>query len=295
MFEDVHTYFYENVLTSFRDYEDRMSISKTGLSIDLRKALVAATSLFHFREHLSEEHKKSRSEFAKICSDYDLLGDIVNSAKHKKLTRDWKYLNSSDSVNELVILTKFNDEQGEYYFSEKIILVKIIDGSERDLFDVLTNVLNMWYEYLFSINILPTLYHKNVIKPVFPLQRDECADKGIDIEAMQGVRFHHTVRLHEYNYETNDINIITPSMGSLKMEIFKPNFEATLLLTHRETKKEISVPIKLTEPDMFNLNKLKNDYDIKRYLIELATKQRILKMNTNLDEYVNETKLDKII
>jgi hypothetical protein len=143
LFDNVHAYFYENVLACYNEYEDRRSESKTGLSIDLRKAIVAATALFHFREHLPKQYKKSREEFAKSCLDYDLLGDICNASKHNSLTKHWKYLNSSESIKEIIELTKFNDSLGDYFFQEKIICIKLIDNSERDLFDILTKVLNM--------------------------------------------------------------------------------------------------------------------------------------------------------
>jgi hypothetical protein len=125
------------------------------------------------------------------------------------------------------------------------------------------------------------------------LSRGECYDRGFDIEVMQGVRFHHTVRLKEYNYKTQKVELITPTQGIFEMTISKPNYLATLKLTHKQTKKEIVVPIKLTETDMFNLDKLKNDFEIKKYLIELSRKQRILKIDKDFDVIVNETKIKK--
>jgi len=294
LFDDVHAYFYENVLTSYKDYEDRQSESKTGLSIDLRKAIVSATSLFHFREYLPAEHKKSREELSGLCSDYDLLGDIVNASKHKKLTRQWKYLNSSTFIKELKIITMFEDKEGKYSYSEKIISVKLIDGTERNLFNILTNVLNMWYEYLHQIGVLPKKYYKSLHKPSFPLSRAECSDNKLDIEIMQGVRFTQTVRLQKYNYATQEIEIITPSDAKLKMHIYKPNYEVELKLVHKKSKEEIIVPIKLTDKDMIEIDKLKSDQEIKIYLIELSRKQKIIKIDKDFDDIVNETELKKI-
>ena len=189
LFDEIHAYFIENVLSSYQDYKKRRFETKSGQSTDLRKALIASSFLYHFREHLPKQFIKSRKEFSVMCLDYDVLGDVVNVSKHNTLTQNWKYVNSVKNIFEIVVSTEFIDEKGKYFFHEKKILIKLIDDTERDINEILTNVLNMWYNYLYKVGILKKKYFEKFIKPEFPLSREKCGEGKLDLENIQGVRF----------------------------------------------------------------------------------------------------------
>ena len=87
MFDDLAAYYYDNVVTEFVDYRDASKDGVAGRSRDLRKALVAATALFHLREHLPTPRLPTRAEVEQACPEYALLGDVVNAAKHKEITQ----------------------------------------------------------------------------------------------------------------------------------------------------------------------------------------------------------------
>ena len=76
VFDDLRAYFYENVVATFNAYFEVKRNGLYGASRDLRAAIVAATALYHLREHIPTAHQESRAELAQICPDYDLLGDI---------------------------------------------------------------------------------------------------------------------------------------------------------------------------------------------------------------------------
>jgi len=292
MFDDIHAYFIENVRASYAEYKKRRNESKAGQNIDLRKSLAAANSLYHFREHLPNKYKKSRKELSQLCSDYDLLGDIVNASKHNILTKNWKFLNTAKNISEQIIMTRYQDSEGEYFNREKIICVKLIDGSERDLFDVLTNVLNMWYTYLFEIGILQNENKEVIIKPKQPIRRNEATGNKLDFEHLQGVRSIVVAKLQEYNYTTNRIENVNLDDGKVEMIIYKPKYEVELKLIHKETKKEIIIPINLTEDEMLQMDQLKNDSEIKVFLFNLTKKQGIIKSDSSFNE--KETEIVKI-
>jgi len=281
MFDDIQAYFIENVLASYSDFKRSRNELKAGQSLDLRKALVAANSLYHFREHLPIQYKKTRKELLSLCADYDLLGDIVNASKHNTLTNNWKYLNSADSIYEQIIITRYQDSEGEYFNISKIICVDLVDGKKRYIFDILTNVLNMWYKYLFEISILQKENQVVIDIHEQPISRNKATGNKLAFEAIQNVRFRQVVKLQEFNYTTNKIEDVKLDGSEIKMGIYKQNYEADLKLIHNETKKEIVIPIKLTEEDMFQINQLKNknENELQTFLFNLAEKQGSIKFD----------------
>ncbi len=86
MFDDVAALFHENVIVAYQEYIRARTSRVAGRSQDLRLALSAAAALYHFREHLPKNLRRSRVELEKACADYGLLGDIVNASKHGELT-----------------------------------------------------------------------------------------------------------------------------------------------------------------------------------------------------------------
>lgn len=66
-----------------------------------------------------------------ICPDYALLRDVVNASKHRHLTRGGEQIVSADSIRELLVVTTYQDEQGEYRNAAKSIEITLIDGTTR--------------------------------------------------------------------------------------------------------------------------------------------------------------------
>lgn len=194
MFDDLSAHFHENVWESYQNFAEAKKSIKAGKSRDLRLAINAATALYHLREHIPQHLRKSRAKLAKLCPDYDLLGDVVNAAKHSILTQGNPQIVSAEDIFEQVTSTLYKDEQGDYWHGEKSVFVKLKDGSVRDLYEVLTNVLNMWLKELQGLGVI------GYIKPI------EIKDEGIlprssesgaaplDLEIIQGVRFIHNMR-----------------------------------------------------------------------------------------------------
>jgi len=154
MFDDLAAFFYENVVAAFTDYSKIKRDDPCGRSKDLRAALTAATALYHLREHIPGQYRKSRSDVAKLCPDYDLLGDVVNAAKHDELTLGEPQINSAEDIYEATVVTRYQDQDGEYSDAQKMVMVKLKDGSERDLFEVLTNVMNFWGRELTRYGVI---------------------------------------------------------------------------------------------------------------------------------------------
>ncbi len=114
---------------------------------------VSRERFFEYIENISQEPNIDVSLLCGGCADFALLGDVVNAAKHKLLRKGKPQIASADSIRELVVNTQFQDEQGEYSVASKSIDMALKDGTSRELFDVLTNVVNMWIDFLQAAGI----------------------------------------------------------------------------------------------------------------------------------------------
>ncbi len=114
-----------------------------GAAGTLREAVVAATALFHLREHLPKSGALSRAEVEKQCADYALLGDVVNAAKHRSIAQTTPHgaplVNDATSSVERLLMIDYEDADGNYRCAQKAVVVTLADGTERNLLEVLTN------------------------------------------------------------------------------------------------------------------------------------------------------------
>ena len=144
MFHDLKAYFYYNVLSAYSELSKRKKSTKFGRSLDLRNALNLSTILFHLREHLNENLRNNTKYYINICPDYKIIGDVANASKHRRLTHGKPLLSNAENIYEQVLSTEYRDNQGAFTHIEKSVFIKLDNGVERDLFEIITNVLNMW-------------------------------------------------------------------------------------------------------------------------------------------------------
>ena len=273
MFDDVAGLFHENVMVACQDYISACTSRVAGRSKDLRLALTAAAALFHFREHLPKKVRRSRAELEKACGDYGLLGDIVNASKHGELTRGSPRIRNATDVQEMVVLTEYTDEQGTYCDSEKIISVKLTDGSVRELGEIITNVLNFWLNELHAMKVMSKPRAFVLPTKSKPVSRDQ--NVSPDLEMIQGVRFKQHWQLTRYNYETGAVEPIDLTGYQLKFRIYKPA-EVNLVLTHNETGKSITRTVLLNPDELDRFRQLRNDDERQNYLASLGQSRKAL-------------------
>lgn len=272
MFDDLAGYFHENVIATFKEYKDQRSLPSSGTNRDVRLAIAAATALYHFREHIPASHQKSRTEISRTCPDYNLLGDIVNAAKHRKITRGSPTIVSADEIYEEVVSTEYIDDKGPYRHVEKVVTVKFLDGSTRDLYDILVNVLNMWIDDLGIIGISPVPQHVPPVSLAIP-KRTEA--RRLDLVIQKGLRFHQNYRLQRYNYDTDRIEPIDLTGCDVKFKIYKPEYSIDLELKNDKTGERLTKTVKLTEKEALKLHQLETE-DEKHSFIEKLIKRKKL-------------------
>ena len=217
MFDDLAAYYYDNVVTEYVDYRDTSKDGVAGRSRDLRRALVAATALFHLREHLAAPGRPSRYDVEQACPDYGLLGDVVNAAKHTEITQKTPHgaplVNRAASLAERQVLIEYSDAAGPYRHVLKTVVVKLTDGSERNLLEVMTSVINHWEVRLHALGVLTSARSFAYEDPHRFRKRSECNGGRLDLDVVQGQRLFLSVQLLRFNPTTGKTEL-PPSLRS---------------------------------------------------------------------------------
>lgn len=201
--ETLLRYFQENVLRSYTDYKTASNKRSAGRSNDLYLAKKAAESLYHFREHFP--NKPGYNSIKNKCPDYQLVRDITNASKHKDFYKlkpgaDPPLIQDLNSIYECLISITYQDSEGEFRDSHKGVFVKLLDGTERDFFEVATNVVNMWCTELHSMGVLDKPRKLEFTRRKEPLTRNEC-NMSFNLNFERSAPAQLVVKMMKYNYE----------------------------------------------------------------------------------------------
>lgn len=280
MFDDFIAYYNENVVDSYVAYRELSKDGTAGRSRDLRQALVAATALFHVREHLPAPHSPSRADIESLCPDYALLGDLVNATKHAAITSATPHgaplVARASDLREHVTLIEYSDEAGSYSFAQKEVIAFLSDGSERNVLDVLTNVLNFWEKWLHGIGLLSEVRVFRYESNARFRTREECESMRPCFEIVQGRRFHQTMKLLRWNSGTGIVEPIDLSGAEVRASIYKPKYAVDVTLTHDESGRQFTTSIDLTDDESATLSQLRTEEEKSKYAMALPAAQLAL-------------------
>jgi len=277
MYDDLAAYFHENVVLSYLEFVNSINDGSSGVSEHLRAAINAATVLYHVREHLPQGHQKSRQEVVNACPDYDLVADIVNASKHGYLTRGNPQIAKADDVQELTILTRYIDEAGEYFGTEHAVVAKLVDGSSRNVGEILVSVINYWGSEFHSLGIINNPTSFTYSRPAHPLTREEVEGQKNDLKMIQGVRFKQAMLFQEYNYETGTVSPIDLTGKQVKFKIYKPpRHTLTINLEHNETGNIISREVELTHDEYMKFEAIQSDQEKQEFLATIVNRSDVM-------------------
>lgn len=275
MFDEFLAYYEEFVVAAYIEYRDKSVDGVAGRNKDLRAALDAAKTLFHFREHFPDVHSISRSKVEKDCPDYGLLGDVANVSKHKKINKDTPhgspYINNANCLNEQIINIKYEDSLGQYNYIQKVVVINLAGGATRYLLEVLTNVINFWESHLFSLGLLKsqrTFKNRGII---VSRTRAECKKSSLNFEAISSTRFKQIMQFIKFDMQTGNYSPIDLTGATAQMRIYKPSFEIDISLTEDTTGKTFKATIKLTEEENLYFAGIKNEEEKQAYLSSLPS------------------------
>jgi len=65
--EELAAYFYQHVFLAYHQYRQVKNDQMMGDNKDRREAIDAAIALYHLREHIPQQLRKSRAQLAALC------------------------------------------------------------------------------------------------------------------------------------------------------------------------------------------------------------------------------------
>lgn len=279
MFDDLVAYYHENVVASYVEYRDVCSNGVAGRSRDLRYALAAASALFHLREHLSDA-PLSRADVERLCPDYALLGDVVNASKHKTINGSTPHgaplVTTAESLVERTALIEYEDDAGVYRFAQKMVMARLSDGSERNLLEILTTVINFWEEHMRAAGVLSearTFTHDSRIRY---RSRAECDGNQLNFEVVQGQRFHQNMQLLRFDRTTGRAAPVDLTGHTVTGRIYQPKYDVTVSLTHDASGKVYTTEISLTEEQSHALSRMSSNEERQAFVNNLPAAQAAL-------------------
>lgn len=270
--QELAAFFYQKAVLAYYEYVRVKNNNLMGDDRDLREALNAAVALYHLRERVPPPFQKLRTQLAANCPDYNLLGDIVNATKHNVISRRTPQVIRADSIYQILVCTRYSDHEGEYDNCEKIVEVKLVDGSIRNMYEVLTNVMNMWLAELHQIGAIDRrspidLQEQGVVAREYASR--------VNLEITQGIRWKQHMRFQRYNYETNRIDPVDLSDAEeIAFTVRKPtSFE---LQFGDDSGLKGTREIQLTPDQSRKLALIKDVDQQNQYLLEIAVNQGIV-------------------
>jgi hypothetical protein len=228
-----------------------------------------ASALFHFREHLDPIASISRSQAASHCPDYDLIADIANASKHAHLTRGTPQIGAASSLKERIVIVEYEDDGGSYRHAQKQVYAKLSDGTERDLFEIATSVINYWGNELVRLGIIKAF--KQFPAPIAAgscfVPRAEA--RGIDFEIVRGVRFKQEFQMLRFDSIKGQSVPVDLTGHKLQFRIYKPAMCIALTFKNDVSGEEREFEIALTESQSTALNSLQTGEDQNAYIQEI--------------------------
>lgn len=269
MFNDLTLYFYEKIIADYKKFTAELVSPVAGRNKALNLAINSATSLFHFIEHFPEL-QKTRVEIATIYPDYNLAGDIANVSKHKTLTRGKPQISDANDVYEKIVQIEFQDDQGTYTYAEKRVCAKLANGEERDVYGILTSVINMWVDELQTLGLASNLEHFNLRQIGIPT-REEANKSCKKIEFTSGLGTTINYQMMRYNYETNIIEPVNLTGKDITWSCYKPTEHSLeMAIKHSKENEDIKFSMDLTEDEYKKFKDLNTEEEKETFTINLA-------------------------
>jgi len=218
MFVNARKYYVENVLPSYQDFIEHRESNDWGENQLLRKGIVAATSLFHLREHIPTNIQPSKANLKSQYPDYRLIADIANVSKHHELTCNNPQISNASQIYESLRLIEFTDKQGEYVVPQLEVYVKLDNGTEIKLINILYNVMSIWLDVLDNLGII----NQKPLEPLkndFPISREEANKRRANLRIRQGEEYQWQFRIEKYNYNKRITESIDLTGKSIQFRI----------------------------------------------------------------------------
>lgn len=269
MFDDVSTTFYHNIVAAYAEYVEQKKSSSAGRGRHLRTAIAAATALYHFREHLPESLRKSVEKLADTSPDYALVRGVANAAKHKRVTRSQSLVAGAEDINEVTVIVRYSDADGEYSHSETKILVKCTDGVTRWLDPAITRTLNLWGTMLKEAGLCGYTVRPEPEAPGYRhLSRQE-ARTSLNFEATRGLAFRQDFQFLRYDSDLRRAVEIDLTGGDIQLRIYKPPKHLLDFTMLHPEHGEVTASVSLTAEENAELHQIDSEAEREAFMERL--------------------------
>ncbi|NDC39045.1 MAG: hypothetical protein EBZ48_13530 [Proteobacteria bacterium] len=169
------------------------------------------------------------------------------------------------------MLIEYNDACGSYRHALKTVIVKLADGSERNLLEVMTNVINHWESRLHTLGVLTSARVFSYEDPNRLRTRSECNGGLLDLEVDRGQRFLQRMQLLRFNETTGKAEPVDLTGATIHGVIYKPSYEFEVSLSHDATGKKFKKSVLLTESESMELHALSTDAEREAFALATQT------------------------
>jgi hypothetical protein len=277
MFEAIQTYFYDYVVAAYEDYARHRDDNTSGRHRHLSTALHACAALFHFREHLPDPHTMTWRQVVALCPDYRLIAAVTNASKHSELTRNDPMgrppIDDVEQLEELTIVTRFRDEQGEYADAQSRIFANCTDGVSRNLDEAITNVLNFWG---IQLSCWGMANFRTVPVPRFPgtyfVPRDKA--RNLDFEVLAPLGLRHSIQLLRFDPVQGTAVPIDLTGSDIEFKLYRPAFTLDITFPAPDGGHPIKCSLALTDEESQAFAALNNDEERDVFMRRLAASRQ---------------------
>jgi hypothetical protein len=151
-------------------YERFVAIQHDGIfgnSRDKNAFAESASALLHMADHVARDPscnmsvpgKPKSGEYIKALTHsniwFAIVRDAANACKHGTISRDRRTLDSSDAIQEAVMVVRYRDCDGFYCDIRKCVLMNLNDGRQLLADRVLKRCLAFWVRELVRLRAIP--------------------------------------------------------------------------------------------------------------------------------------------
>lgn len=261
MFYSAADTFYKNVVAAYDEYVGRRDNNEAGQDQHLRTAVAAATSLYHFREHLPPGLKAGADKLEERWADYALLRGVTNASKHKKVKQKPILVAEATDIREATTVVLYSDEEGKFTHSRTMIHVTCTDGTTRWLDPVLTRVLNHWGTLLRDAGECGFSPRP---EPMVPGQRYLArteASKAFNLTMLRGLDFRQTMRLLRFDNELGRAVDVDLRGADVQFRIYKPPAQVIDFTVSHPKHGDVTVSVPFSERENAKFHSLQTDSD----------------------------------
>lgn len=272
MFHDLHTHFVEDLVLQYNEYNQLRKTREKSHNSLLRKSLSLATSLYHFNEHLPKENQHRKKMMYRECPDYEILRDVVNLSKHREITYYTPIVAAATDIYECLVIAEFEDEEGPFGDGFKAVFVKLVDGNERDLHDVIVNVMNFWITKLLQMEVLEKF--SLIPQPTVKVPTRIEADEDFDLGAIQGLPYDLKIKIMKYNYSSGKLEPYPKKIKKAEFNSYEKRTYSFTFTLDDNRKIEFDLDLYPEEESLFK--KFSSDHDMMQYAMHLAHEKNVI-------------------